>query len=139
MPLDSKQQRSGTTEYPVLKSTAGYAASCMQTKGKTAKYITYVCGNTFFRLRRKLEHNVQFINSLLNCGDVLFEQTNQTHRSPAACKFDGMRQLFRAVLFSTPHDVYRRHGGDMHHEQGCPCLSYTDGHSSYEEVQKHFD
>lgn len=130
------------TEYPVPKAAEAYAASYLKAtcqKGAVLGDIRAAIGDTFYKLRRELGHNEQFMGGVLNCGDVLWGQMNQPHRAPAACTGNGHRQFFRAVLFSTPCEDYESFGSDMHHEQGFPCLTYTDANTPRSEVQTHFD
>ena len=130
------------TEYPVPKAAEAYAASYMKARcqeGADAGDISSAIGDTFYKLRRELGHDAQFMGGVLNCGDVLWGQMNQPHRAPAACTGTGRRQLFRAVLFSTPCDDYKSFGSDMHHDQGFPSLTYTDANTPRSEVQTHFD
>ena len=125
------------TEYPVPDAAEAYAASYMKARcqrGADLGAIRSAIGDTFFELRRKLGHDAQFMGGVLGCGDVLWGQMNQPHRAPAVCTGTGRRQLFRAVLFSTPCDTYDTFGSDMHHEQGFPCLTYTDANTPLDEV-----
>ena len=78
-----------STVHPVKKAAVEYAKAYDKAKGGTSKQIRDACGDTFFRLRRKMGPNGQFESCILNRGDQLIGQMNQPHRAPPCAGGDG--------------------------------------------------
>ena len=128
-----------STIHPTPVAAAEYAKAYEENKNKTMDAIRDACGDTFFKLRRTLGPGNQFMSSRLNRGDTVVGQMHQPHRSPPAEDFDGSRQLFRAVLFSTGSDNYEKHGSsDPQYMQSFPCLCFSEA-TPLQEVQEFFD